>query len=122
MASKPQAAAPTKPEPPNFLTLPREVRQSILYMTYDFSVADDYLRVRKRPRVKLPGQKYKPGFEGYLANQLPYVNKWVQVLCKVHPIVCDDLGFVVKEWTEALKVVLEEYTKGRLKRVAHGTL
>ncbi|TID25877.1 hypothetical protein E6O75_ATG03740 [Venturia nashicola] len=75
-----------------FLTLPREIRQQILFFTYDF------------PHVK--ELTWITWIEEFGKTSL-----WIMALRNVHPTVTEDMQYVAKEWRKQLQLLTQELVR-----------
>ncbi|TID20158.1 Ras-related protein [Venturia nashicola] len=92
---------PSKATPTTFLTLPREIRQCILSLTYraprvlKFDMSIMIARYdNPDPSVIIPRTRL------YKRRKM---KRWARKLGKVHEIVKEDMGYVRRQWKKQLK-------------------
>lgn len=83
--SAPSHSIPSLYEPPCFLTLPREIRQKILYYTFDNVHGKDL------------NSKYTCSDYVYWDGWSSELEEWACVLAPLHPILKADLPFVLEQ-------------------------
>lgn len=79
----------------NFLTLPRELRQKILNLSFDDTTAKDIefnvylcaLREAVETRISIDCTQ---------TESLPHTSQWAHTLVSIHPTVTEDLGYVLR--------------------------
>lgn len=86
--------------PASFLNLPRELRQTILYMTYDLEGPQD----PNDPHSTLSGSRHwRLVMSGYVFSM------WLSSIKKVHVQVTEDVEYVEKKWKATYKALHREY-------------
>lgn len=86
--------------PTSFLDLPRELRQTIIYMTYDLEGLYD----PNDPHSSLSGSRHwRLVMSGYAFSM------WLPSIKKVHVQVTEDVEYVEKKWKERYKALYREY-------------
>ncbi|RDI86447.1 hypothetical protein Vi05172_g3491 [Venturia inaequalis] len=92
-----------KAQPPTFLTLPRELRQAILYETYNpYADARPFLTFKDGSR-SVTCNLYHVDSTGTFLRPCAHVENWVELLSCVHPTFRQDVGFVRQRWVEDFK-------------------
>jgi len=107
MTTQHPTESPTKATCTTFLTLPRELRQAILYESYNYKGAQLYIRqactfwhyARTRLSIKLES-----------------IIGLAEVLNAVHPMIGGDVDFVVKKWEQGLAHHLQRHVRQLLHR------
>ncbi|TID19626.1 hypothetical protein E6O75_ATG06964 [Venturia nashicola] len=92
----PPAIKPTAS--PTFLTLPRQLRQSILYKTYDPQTDAHPFITFTDGSNNVSFNSYHVDPTGKFIGPLAYMEKWVEVLGCVHPVLRADVGVVRMRW------------------------
>lgn len=92
------SAKQTKAAPANFLTLPRELRQKILYESFDDACEQD---IHFSTNVNL--LDHILDVRRPIVYFLPHVHKHTSNLASIHRTISDDLNFVMKQVLAAFK-------------------
>ncbi|KAE9987642.1 hypothetical protein EG327_003679 [Venturia inaequalis] len=79
-------------DPTGLLTLPREIRQQILFSTYAFPYIEE---LTWRSRIE----------------EFEKLTRWVIALRNVHPTITEDIQHVAKEWRKQLQILTQEIIK-----------
>ncbi|QDS67771.1 hypothetical protein FKW77_006420 [Venturia effusa] len=95
--------------PPNLITIPPEIRQQILYYTFSDSTDAD-IRFFMNTCLLYAVSDYqnndrlqKFGRGNINSHPTPYTYVWAHSLKQVHPILSEELGFVVKRVLDELE-------------------
>lgn len=89
-------------DPPNLLTIPREIRQKILYYTLFTSLAEDISLARNimlLNQVSISNHTLQ-SFARQIMSRIisaPHISNTAHVLNRIHPTICSELPFVVHQ-------------------------
>lgn len=90
--------------PTTFLSLPRELRQQILFYTF----YDDHLYDFDHNYKSRYGSRHNQVFE------TPNMNAWAHDLASTHPLVSLDVGFVASQWKKITEDGWKDFCHAKL--------
>lgn len=112
-AKKPGSSSPAKPNPripTNFLSLPRELRQNILYLTY----RDDILKHSRLFDFCYALCKSKSDRRYF--EPLGLIAQWMRDIANMDETIAQDMMFVATQWKDKYEEFNAKYVKWHLEQ------
>lgn len=99
----------------SFLSLPPEMRQDILLLTYDDKTVRD-LAPWRNAQLDYAHIVYAQQFETLVLDHKIFITKWADVLRRAHEAIIEGVDFVEKKWNKGLKELIESMWRDMIRK------